>query len=433
MTPPAETVSRSLRADPAPAPLGAGRFPLSVHEKIDICRGLFAALVVMAHSLEIAWGVHPGAAEALPGWVHDVVFGVFGTGTYYVLGFFVLSGYCVHRSVARSMEEERFPTRRYCVARLTRIMPLYYLGLLTTVAAEWAIAGARPEEWPNGLNLATFVAQVFMVQNLTQTFGSYASSWSMTNEVFYYLLYGLLAACLAGRRGRPARVGMGACLAVAVVTQVLYVTVARNRYVYSAGMLMGLGMLWFAGALVAVYDNELGKVAWVRLAARAWPAVLAVAIGWKTAHLPPHGLYLISGLAFTLMLLSFLAGSPMKTPDGVGPWRAGAVTTLGLSSYPMYLFHGPLLMLLGSWVVRSGAVSDWRATWALLVAAGLSSGLALGWLLERPVMRWRAALLRRWSEPGSRGAPGRPAAGLRPATLGAGARSWGDGDRRSQR
>ena len=43
-----------------------------------------------------------------------------------------------------------------------------------------------------------FVAQVLMVQNLSQTFGSFAASWSITNEVFYYVLYGLLAVLAAG-------------------------------------------------------------------------------------------------------------------------------------------------------------------------------------------------------------------------------------------
>src|SRR5438270_139430 len=114
-----EEGTMTYRHDRPPIPPGAGRF--SLHEKIDVCRGLFAALVVMAHSLEIAWGVHPGAREGLPAGVGDLVFGVFGTGTYYVMGFFVLSGYCIHLSVARSMGAGRFPAGRYFVARLSRI------------------------------------------------------------------------------------------------------------------------------------------------------------------------------------------------------------------------------------------------------------------------------------------------------------------------
>ena len=39
---------------------------LSLHEKIDVCRGVFAALVVMAHSVEISWGVHRDAVARMP-------------------------------------------------------------------------------------------------------------------------------------------------------------------------------------------------------------------------------------------------------------------------------------------------------------------------------------------------------------------------------
>ena len=101
-------------------------------------------------------------------------------------------------------------------------------------------------EWPHGLDGPTFLGQLFMVQNLYETFGSFASSWSITNEVFYYVLYGVLAWRLAGAaRCRPAWVGLGLCVAVAIVGQTLYVTVGRNPYVYRTGMLFGLGMIWF--------------------------------------------------------------------------------------------------------------------------------------------------------------------------------------------
>ena len=396
---------------------------LSLHEKIDVCRGLFAALVVMAHSVEISWGVHRDAVARMPKLVHAVIFGVFGTGTYYVFGFFVLSGYCIHLSVERSMDSGRFPVGRYLVARLSRILPLYYLGLAAAVAVEWAVVDARPWEWPNGVDAGAFASQVFMVQYLTQTFGSYASSWSLTNEVFYYALYGLLAYLMAGRSARPAWVGLGVCVAVAVVAQGLYLTVGHTQAVYRTGGLFGLGTLWFEGALVAIYGKTWVKIPWVRNLSRLWPAVLAVVIAWKTALLPPHGLYLMSGLAFSLMLLHLIASSPDQVPAGAGRWRTGLVSTLGLASYPTYLFHGPLLMLVGSWLIRWGGISDWRLTFALLLTVGLAAGPPLGWLLERPVMGWRAAMLRRWKESGSRGVPARSVSALRPASLGAGVHS----------
>jgi len=414
----------AVRRPPEVSPVPVRTPGFSLHEKIDVCRGVFAALVVMAHSVEISWGVHRDAVARMPRLVHAVIFGVFGTGTYYVFGFFVLSGYCIHLSVERSMGAGPFPVGRYLVARLSRVLPLYYLGLAVAVAVEWAVVGARPWEWPNGLDATGLVSQLFMVQYLTETFGSYASSWSLTNEVFYYALYGFLAYLMAGRSARPAWVGLGVCAAVAVVAQVLYVTVGHNRAVYRTGGLFGMGVLWFQGALVAVHGKEWVKVAWVRRAARLWPAALAFVIAWKTALMPPHGMYLFSGAAFSLMLLHLIATSPAEpAPAGAGRWRAGLVTTLGLASYPTYLFHGPILMLVGSWVMRWGGISDWRVTCLLLLAVGLALGPPLGWLLERPMMARRASWLRGLGARGSREEPasGRATAARRRAAVGAGA------------
>ena len=42
-----------------------GPVGLTANDKIDICRGVFAFLVVAAHSVDIAWSIHPDAPAAL--------------------------------------------------------------------------------------------------------------------------------------------------------------------------------------------------------------------------------------------------------------------------------------------------------------------------------------------------------------------------------
>jgi peptidoglycan/LPS O-acetylase OafA/YrhL len=400
----------------------------TLHEKIDVCRGLFAALVVVAHGVQVAMAVHPGVEQALTPWVRELIASSAGNGTIYVMGFFVVSGYCIHLSVARLDGEGRFPLGTYLVARLTRILPLYYAALLLAVGVEWDIASHRPPTWPHGVSAGVLAAQLALVQNLSQTYGSFAPSWSITNEAFYYVFYGLLAAAFLapGRESRAAWLGLAVCAAVAAVTQVLYVTVGRNPYVYGTGMLFGLGMLWFLGALVAIYGPGLGGNRGVMTACRAWPLLYVGVIAWKFAHLPPHGLYLISGLAFAMMLLGFHAEARDAEPPPAptqGP-RAWLVETLGLTSYPMYLFHGPLMMLAGSCVMRWGLIGDWRITWAVLVALGLGSGVVLGRFVEAPVMAWRAACLRRLKTRHTASRPARPVGAVafgRPA-VGAGLR-----------
>ncbi len=51
-------------------------------------------------------------------------------------------------------------------------------------------------------------------------------------------------------------------------------------------------------------------------------------------------------------------------------------------------------MLVGSAILRRKLVNDWRITWLILVLVGIFSGIALGYLVERPIMARRAAWLK---------------------------------------
>ena len=381
-----------------------GRAPLSLNERIDLCRGLFAILVVIDHAMQVTWGIHRGAEGALNPLTRDLLNCFLGSSTVYVMGFFVLSGFCIELSGTKLFKAGRFDAKRYTLARASRILPLYYAALLFVVVVEWLIASARPFTWPNGVEGWVLRSQLVLLQNVTQTYGSFVASWSITNEVFYYFVYGALAWGFASQGRTPAKVGLSLCFAIAFVTQILYVTSARHPVVYSLGMLLGLGMIWFAGVLIAQRGDVWLRWRIVRVLAALWPVFFAVSLLWKYLHLPPQGIYLIPGFAFSLMMLRFMdleqrrlhATSAGHVVRSISTARARGIEAMGLLSYPMYLFHGPLLMLIGSILIRLNLAVDWRITWGVLVAIGLVSGLAMGWWIERPFMAWRSAWLKSW-------------------------------------
>ena len=76
---------------------------LSSNQKIDICRGVFAFFVVNAHCIDISWTIHPAVPAQLPRWLHDLLLYVAAAGVYWVIGFFVISGYCIQLSVERQI------------------------------------------------------------------------------------------------------------------------------------------------------------------------------------------------------------------------------------------------------------------------------------------------------------------------------------------
>jgi len=369
---------------------------LSSNEKIDICRGLFAFLVVGAHAVDISWVIHPEVPGQLSGWLHDLLLYVAAAGVYWVIGFFAISGYCIQLSVKRQIEGNAFPLRHYLLARLSRILPLYYLALLLAVVIERFMASARPSCWSQGVNVNGLIAQLFIIQNLTWTYGSFAPSWSITNEMFYYLFYGVVV-CVALRFGiRPTSLGMSLCLVLALILDWVYFFEHRTGYVRSPGLLFGLGIIWFQGALVAEHREWLRSSQAACKTAALWPLVLIMAMAmWYSQGIHLQVVYLVLGVAFTLMLMRFVVTESRRVKP-VDRGRAGAlIRLLGLASYPTYLFHGPIVMLTGSIILRWNLVSDWRLTWVILTSVGIGSGILLGHFAEQPIMAWRAGYLKR--------------------------------------
>ena len=119
---------------------------------------------------------------------------------------------------------------------------------------------------------------------------------------------------------------------------------------------------------------------------------------WCGQHVYIEFVYASSGVAFALMLVRFLAADARRTgvrDHDVSPAQKSIVAMLGLSSYPTYLFHGPILMVTGWAILRWNLNLDWRLIWALSASIAIVIGVALGLWAERPIMAWRASLLKR--------------------------------------
>ncbi len=392
-------------------PTGIGtavpRCRLGTNDKIDVCRGLFAFLVVIAHSLEVTFSILPDQRAGL-GPVAELFVRAAGSGFYWVMGFFVISGYCIHLSVQRLCDRGAFTLRTYLIARATRLLPLYYLALMFAVIVEWGIASCRPANWPNGLNYQTLSGQVVLIQNLTQTYGSFASSWSITNEAFYYAFYGLLVVAAMQRGLRPLSIGLASCIGVGGAMYLAYRFGLRSPAIATTALMFGMGTHWFLGALIAAHRDRLARDPSAQFVARAWPLILAASVAVKCLENKGSELIMMgSGLAFALLMIRFLGadrGRP-ASPASAGPGRRtqSIIAGLGLASYPTYLLHGPIIMLTGSVLIRLGLADDWRWTSMLLAASGIASGVLGGYLLEAPLMSWRAAFLRRISAGDARG------------------------------
>ena len=163
--------------------------------------------------------------------------------------------------------------------------------------------------------------------------------------------------------------------------QALYITAARTPVILSLGMLFGLGINWFLGALVAVHAESLTRSpdGPRSRAEPGCPCSRSPSCG-TIRPTPAQGIYLDQRARFHIDAPAFPhaenPGSPPVQPDG----SRCRSTWLGLSSYPTYLFHGPIIMLVGSAILRWGLIRTGERRGPSFRSRASRVGVALGLL-----------------------------------------------------
>ncbi len=99
---------------------------------IDAMRAVFALWVVIAHLVPRTYKLQ--GHDSVPGWLYYFTETIVGQLTQAsgelhpaVVGFIVLSGYCIHRNGLRDHEPD---VRKYAIHRIFRIIPIFWLACL---------------------------------------------------------------------------------------------------------------------------------------------------------------------------------------------------------------------------------------------------------------------------------------------------------------
>ncbi len=247
-------------------------------------------------------------------------------GNFGVSLFFVISGFCIHRSNAlwvRRHPQASTATqwKQYARCRFLRIAPLYFLALIAFYIAQ-SPAPFSPNEL---IDLAIHAA---LIQTLIEGHLAHInpSFWTLAVEVQLYALYPLLWHAIQ-RWG-----------AVSVVSATLMVSLAWR---------LGLPLLtstywvthlpWCWG-----FDWLLGVGVAQAVESRRWPngvhilGALLVALVLLVPSRSPVLYAVVPGIVFS-MLVGWIARLS-KMPLALGP-----LVTLGVSSYALYLIHQPIM------------------------------------------------------------------------------------------
>lgn len=99
--------------------------------------------------------------------------------------FYVLSGFIMAIAYYRPGQLQALDKKRYWIARIARIYPVYLLALLIMIAAKWQSAGSDP---------GTVLLSLSMLQAWVPGYPLTLNSpgWSLSVEAFFYLTFPLL-------------------------------------------------------------------------------------------------------------------------------------------------------------------------------------------------------------------------------------------------
>jgi peptidoglycan/LPS O-acetylase OafA/YrhL len=322
------------------------RSQASYSASLDCIRWLAALLVVVAHIRHLYFVDYRNVTDLHSIFIKGFYF-LTGLGHEAVVIFFVLSGFLVGGGAVKKVSQHRFQLGDYFISRFSRIytvlLPALLLGgLLDTLGthffnlseiytnAQKYNIGSMSIVITNNLNLTIFFGNLLNLQNIfVPRFGSNQPLWSLANEWWYYIVFGLL---IEAYRVRD-KVLMSAGLLT--LTLVIFFLLPINIQLWFS--------IWLLGALA-------GIISFRKITVPAWASAILIVIALAasrishnddaTAHLY-HDLLrdLLLALAFCIAIIL------LKNANFNFPIKH-VHRELANFSYSLYLIHFPLLVFL---------------------------------------------------------------------------------------
>ena len=345
---------------------------------IDALRGFLALWVLLSHV--VTWAPVAQGEAAVPDLVRSCfkllawIFQPAGETHPAVLGFIVLSGYCIHRAGFRRSAGN---AAGYGIRRGFRIYPVYLLASMVGITASLFSSSVSPEAaraitgtaaiQPALIAGKLLGVSAFFPSLHASTFQGNAPLHTVMVEIWLYAAYPLLVFAFVRRFGSRALTFLLVGGLIAGVA-----AVGRSPAIqgwWHNGSLLGFLPYWWLGA--ALVDSDLVA----RLRRRAAPTILAwMLLSALLVVLPAPSIFLVEARK---LLFAVLVGLLITSIDVPYAGRLSRAASLGRAGYSLYAFHAPVVYAL----LIAG--SPW---WVAVIAALAAGGVAFVGV-ERPLDR----------------------------------------------
>jgi peptidoglycan/LPS O-acetylase OafA/YrhL len=262
---------------------------------------------------------------------------VFGA-MYAVPLFFLISGYCIHLSNIKYLKNNQaLPLREYFKRRFLRIYPPYLAALLFSIAVNY-ITGNESH-----LASADFVTHLFLLQGFTVAYFNSINVvlWTISVEMAFYVLYPIFYYL---RRQYSLNHALLFSMAVSAIF-IVYFSLKTDLSNPERFCVFNIWFAWCCGAFLAdrmTFDPvDLNRPIYLVLYCAIFLAFILLRIfqiGWAS----------VIGYQFDILIWSAPMIWLIKNEDWFRQRHTLLIKVLaaiGLSSYSLYLFHDPLIIL----------------------------------------------------------------------------------------
>ncbi|MBJ6727308.1 acyltransferase family protein [Geomesophilobacter sediminis] len=365
---------------------------------IDGLRFIAIFSVVLFHVYTFVSRKNPAEVDA------DPLAAVLMTGDLGVQLFFVISGFIIALPFARGyLGQATRPTlRSYYLRRLTRLEPPYILSLLLLFPFSASVIHLSYRELLPHLaaSLGYLHSQIYAQMSAVNFV-----AWSLEVELQFYVLAPLIAAVFLIRSRWPRRsLLLGLIALFAVISYRMPDTPRLTLSIVASAHFFLTGFLLVDLYLGEWRDGIVKSYRWDLVSALAWPAVFLLHAQGKTGNL------FVAAPMFLAYYCAFR-----------GTWSnrffsRPAIYIVGGMCYTLYLYHYPVIFIVGRILERAGLLPGLPVGVRLVVLAAaalpavLGVGCALFALVEKPCMRkeWYlkvAGKMKEWFSWGRAGSP----------------------------